>query len=137
MSASEEAIAHSTSSRLNHLPEVRFTQQPNNKITAATLSHATDVSVVCPNLTSAHPSHLSYLFKILANTLVETSTTRHLFVIAASGPSENADVPSLPGADPQPSWQVLGPKLIKAGLQRPRAVGVCVHVYDRKTFIST
>lgn len=95
------------------------------------------MGVVCLDLTSEHPSHLSYIFKILANTLVETSTTRHLFVIAASGPSESADVPSLSSADPQPSWQVLGSKLTKAGSQHPRAIGVCVHVYDRKTFIST
>ncbi|KAF8497774.1 hypothetical protein F5888DRAFT_1694817 [Russula emetica] len=104
VSATEEAIPHSSSSRLSHLPEVRFSHQPNNKITAATVFHAAD---------------------ILAKTLVETSTTRHLFVIAASGPSETADVPTLPGADPQPSWQALGPKLTKAGSHRPRAIGVC------------
>ena len=88
-------------------------------------------------VSNVHPSHLSCLFKILANTHVETSSTRHLFVIAASGPSESADVPSLPGADPQPTWQALGSKLTKAGSKHPRAIGVCVHVYDRKTFIST
>lgn len=95
VSATEEAIPHSSSSRLSHLPEVRFSHQPNNKITAATVFHAAD---------------------ILAKTLVETSTTRHLFVIAASGPSETADVPTLPGADPQPSWQALGPKLTKENI---------------------
>ncbi|KAH9984354.1 hypothetical protein BJV77DRAFT_196765 [Russula vinacea] len=95
ISASDDAYSHSSSSRLSHLPEVRFSQQPNNKITVATLSHAAD---------------------ILANTLVETSTTRHLFVIAASGPSESADVPSLSSADPQPSWQVLGSKLTKENI---------------------
>ncbi|KAF8465140.1 hypothetical protein DFH94DRAFT_783878 [Russula ochroleuca] len=95
ISASDDAYSHSSSSRLNHLPEVRFSQQPNNKITAATLYNAAD---------------------ILSNTLVETSTTRHLFVIAASGPSESADVPSLPSADPQPSWQVLCSKLTKENI---------------------
>src|SRR6266404_134418 len=51
VSASEEAFPHSSSSRLSHLPEVRFSHQPNNKITAATVFHAADVGVVYPNLT--------------------------------------------------------------------------------------
>ena len=42
-------------------------------------------------------------------------TTRHLFVVAASGPSANTDVPGLPGADPQTVWQTLGSRLTKAG----------------------
>ncbi len=45
----------------------------------------------------------------------DTPTTRHLFVVAASGPSGNTDVPGLLGADPQTVWQTLGTKLIKAG----------------------
>ena len=55
VSATEEAIPHSSSSRLSHLPEVRFSHQPNNKITAATVFHAADVGVVYPNLTVYAP----------------------------------------------------------------------------------
>ena len=55
ISATEEAIPHSSSSRLSHLPEVRFSHQPNNKITAATVLHAADVGVVYPNLTLYTP----------------------------------------------------------------------------------
>jgi len=58
VSASEEAIAHTNNSRLNHLPEVRFSPQPNNKITAATLFCATDVGFVCLNPTNTHPFSL-------------------------------------------------------------------------------
>ncbi|KAH9012792.1 hypothetical protein EDB85DRAFT_2036675 [Lactarius pseudohatsudake] len=94
VSPSEEGIAHPNGSRqYNQLPEVRFNQQPNNRITAATLFHVTD---------------------LLMNAFPDTPTTRHLFVVAASGPSGNTDVPSLPGADPQTVWQTLGTKLTKA-----------------------
>ncbi|KAI9451596.1 hypothetical protein F5148DRAFT_1290035 [Russula earlei] len=65
VSAPEEAIALPNNSRYHHLPEVRFSQQPNNKITAANLFNATD---------------------ILATTFLEVNTTRHLFVIAAFRP---------------------------------------------------
>ena len=41
-------------------------------------------------------------------------TTRHLFVVAASGPSGNMEVPDLPGADPHTVWQTLGSRLTKA-----------------------
>lgn len=96
VSPSEEGIAHPNGSRqYNQLPEVRFNQQPNNRITAATLFHVTDL------LMKAFP---------------ETPTTRHLFVVAASGPSGNTDVPSLPGADPQTVWQTLGTRLTKANI---------------------
>ncbi|KAH9961896.1 hypothetical protein BC827DRAFT_1155102 [Russula dissimulans] len=96
VSSSEEAIALPNSSRYHHLPEVRFSQQPNNKITVATLLNATD---------------------ILATSFSEANTTRHLFVIAASGPpSESVDVL---GADPQTGWQALCSKLTKAGLRPP------------------
>ncbi|KAI0288590.1 hypothetical protein BC826DRAFT_1037139 [Russula brevipes] len=108
VSDSEEAIAHPNGTRCNHLPEVRFSPQPNNKITAATLFRVTD---------------------LLANTLPETNTTRHLFVIAASGPSENMDVPGLPGADPQTVWQALGSKMTKAGSHRPRANRENIHLH--------
>lgn len=40
-------------------------------------------------------------------------TTRHLFVVAASGPSGNTEVPGLP-ADPHTVWQTLGSRLTKA-----------------------
>ncbi|KAI0251615.1 hypothetical protein BJV78DRAFT_1209230 [Lactifluus subvellereus] len=96
VSASEEAIAQPNSSRqYNQLPEVRFSQQPNNKITAATLFRFTD---------------------LLATASPETTTTRHLFVIAASGPAESVDMPGLPGADPQTVWQALGSKLTKENI---------------------
>ncbi|KAN0133509.1 hypothetical protein V8E53_008677 [Lactarius tabidus] len=96
VSPSEEGIAHSNNSRqYNQLPEVRFNQQPNNKITAATLFHVTDL------LVKAFP---------------DKPTTRHLFVVAASGPSGNMEVPGLPGADPPTVWQILGSRLTKANI---------------------
>ncbi|KAF8261973.1 hypothetical protein EI94DRAFT_1744702 [Lactarius quietus] len=96
VSPSEEGIAHSNNSRqYNQLPEVRFNQQPNNKITAATLFHVTDL------LMKAFP---------------DKPTTRHLFVVAASGPSGNMEVPGLPGADPPTVWQTLGSRLTKANI---------------------
>jgi len=125
VSPSEEAIPSPNNSRSNHLPEVRFSPQPNNKIGLSTLFRATDVGFTCFNPTNAHPSHLSVLFQLLAATFHETNTTRHLFVIAASGPSETMDVPSLAGADPQTVWQTLGTKLTKARSCHPRANGVC------------
>ena len=66
---------------------------------------------------------------MLSKTFLEKNTSRHLFVIAASGPSESADFPCPPGADPQTVWQTLGSKLTKAGSHRPRANGVCIHVF--------
>lgn len=96
VSPSEEGIAYPTGSRqYNQLPEVRFNQQPNNRITAATLFHVTD---------------------LLAKTFPDTPTTRHLFVVAASGPSGNTDVPGLLGAEPQTVWQTLGSRLRKANI---------------------
>ncbi|KAI9456825.1 hypothetical protein BJY52DRAFT_1187660 [Lactarius psammicola] len=95
VSPSEEGFVHSNGSRqYNQLPEVRFNQQPNNRITAATLFHVADL------LMKAFP---------------DTPTTRHLFVVAASGPSGNTDVPSLLGADPQTAnihlHMILNPKV--------------------------
>lgn len=40
-------------------------------------------------------------------------TTRHLFVVAASGPSGNTEVPGLL-ADSPTVWQILGSRLTKA-----------------------
>ena len=137
VSPSEEAIPSPHNSRPNHLPEVRFSPQPNNKISISTLFRATEVSFVYFYPTNAHLSQLSTLLQLLASTFRETSTTRHLFVIAASGPSETMDVPSLIGADPQTVCQTLGAKLTKVSSCHPRANGVCVHVFDRVTFIST
>jgi len=130
LSPSEEAIPSPNNSRPSHLPDVRFSPQPNNKITISTLFRAADVGLVCFNPTNAHPSHLSGLFQLLAATFRETNTTRHLFVIAATGLSETMDVPSLAGADPQTVWQTLGTKLTKAGSCHPRANGVFVHISD-------
>ena len=62
VSAFEEAIANPNNSRYNHLPEVRFSHQGNNKITAATLFRVTDVGFVCLNPTNVRPSHLSCPF---------------------------------------------------------------------------
>jgi hypothetical protein len=125
VSPSEEAIPSPHNSRSNHLPEVRFSPQPNNKITFSTLFRAADVGLPCFDPANAHPSHLSVLFQLLAATFRETNTTRHLFVIAASGLSETMDVPSLTGADPKTVWQTLGTKLTKARSCHPRANGVC------------
>ena len=47
VSPSEEAIPSPHNSRPNHLPEVRFSPQPNNKISISTLFRATDVGFVC------------------------------------------------------------------------------------------
>ena len=61
VSPSEEGIAHSNGSRqYNQLPEVRFNHQPNNRITAATLFHVTDVGVGCLDLTD--PPHYHAIF---------------------------------------------------------------------------
>jgi hypothetical protein len=71
VSPSEEAIAQPNSSRqYNQLPEVRFSQQPNNKITAATLFRFTDVGVISLNPAKRTPFSLyltifSYLRQLL------------------------------------------------------------------------
>ncbi|KAI0263641.1 hypothetical protein BC834DRAFT_305279 [Gloeopeniophorella convolvens] len=94
VSPGDDAAATPNSSRqYNQLPEVRFTAQPNNKITAATLFHVAD---------------------LLAKTFPDSPTTRHLFVVAASGPSENTEVPGLP-AD-RHVWQALGAKLTQENI---------------------
>ncbi|KAI0299976.1 hypothetical protein B0F90DRAFT_566876 [Multifurca ochricompacta] len=61
-------------------------------------------------------SNGSRQYNQLPETFPETPTTRHLFVVAASGPSASMEVPGLPGADPQTIWQALGSKLTQANI---------------------
>ena len=63
-------------------------------------------------------------------------TTRHLIVVAASGPSGKTDVPGLPGADPHTVWQTLGSRLTKARFAAHVPMA-CADIHNRQTFIST
>ncbi|THH12184.1 hypothetical protein EW146_g7796, partial [Bondarzewia mesenterica] len=130
-----------SSRQFNQLPELRFNPQPNNHISLGTLHRGVDVrppSHIIPFLAARlnlGPSH-RFPLQLLASTFQKVPTTRHLFVVAASSPSDDADSSSsLPhSSDPRSGWKALAGKLKQLQLQEREESPVWFNVEHQKYF---